>query len=134
MLNLIFHKIRVCEKDQYFKPCQKPWIYQVFSLGDPRPIKSPIRAYFLGKYRIFCFNNISKFGSFNSSLTTIINNMRQQDFRLSQRKGRHSSANKWARLWESHSRISVQKFTIRVRSFDTQKLWKYSSGLSIPPE
>ena len=39
-----------------------------------------------------------------------------------------------AGLWESQSGIRLGKLTIWVRSFETEKLWQSSPGLSVPPE
>ena len=41
---------------------------------------------------------------------------------------------KRAGLWESQSGIQVGKLTIWVRSFEIEKLWQSSPGLSVPPE
>ena len=41
--NKVTYLTKVCEKDQYAKPCLKPWINQVlhYSLSNPRPIRIP---------------------------------------------------------------------------------------------
>ena len=41
---------------------------------------------------------------------------------------------KKAGLWQSQLGIGVEKLTIRVRSFETEKRKQSSPGLSVPPE
>ena len=41
---------------------------------------------------------------------------------------------KGARLWESQSGIHIWKLTNWVRSFEVEKLWQNSAGVSVPPE